>query len=75
MTDEATTPAAKSPEEKKMNQNKRELRKIRVDMKVVREKAKDLAAERKKLRERYSELAAEAGLPGLAAKRKAPEAD
>ena len=62
MTDE-NTPSAKSPEDKKAAQRKRELRKIRVDMKVVREKSKDLSAERKRLMERYNELAAEAGLP------------
>ncbi len=62
MTDENTT-STKSPEDKKAAQRKRELRKIRVDMKVVREKSKDLNAERKRLTERYNELAAEAGLP------------
>ena len=55
----------KSPEEKAAGAKKRELRRLKVDMKVIREKTKDLTAERKKLEERHNALAAELGLPLL----------
>jgi hypothetical protein len=70
MTDETTTPAAKSPEEKKIGQAKRKLRKIRLSLQMVREKAKGLTAERKQLQETYNAVAAEAGLPAFVAKGK-----
>jgi hypothetical protein len=58
------TPAdTKTPEDKAATAKKKELRRLKVDMKVVREKAKDLNADRKKLEERYNTLAAEMGLP------------
>lgn len=53
----------KTPEEKAANGKKRELRRIKADIKVAREKAKDLNGERKKLEERYNTLAGELGLP------------
>jgi len=65
MTDETPAPAAKTPEERKALKYKRELRRIRVEMKVAREKAKELAAERAKLVARYNEVATEAGEPLL----------
>jgi hypothetical protein len=70
MTDETAAPAAKTPEERKALKQKRELRRLRVEMKAAREKAKELQAERTKLVERYNELATEAGLPLLTNKGK-----
>jgi predicted nuclease with TOPRIM domain len=54
---------SKTPEEKAANAKKKELRRLKADIKVAREKAKDMNGERKKLEERYNTLAAEMGLP------------
>jgi hypothetical protein len=62
MSDE-TIASTKTPEEKAANAKKKELRRLKVDMKVAREKSKDLNADRKKLEERYNTLAVEMGLP------------
>ena len=67
------TEDTKSPEEKAANAKKKELRRLKVDMKVIREKAKDLIADRKKLEERYNALAAEMGLPPQGKKGKKAE--
>lgn len=70
MADEMTA-TTKTPEEKAANAKKKELRRLKVDIKVAREKAKDLASERKKLEERYNTLATELGLPVKEKKAKA----
>jgi len=60
-----TTEKTKTPEEKAANAKKRELRRLKADIKAVREKAKELTGERKKLEESHNTLAAELGLPAL----------
>jgi predicted nuclease with TOPRIM domain len=65
-----TTVGTKTPEEKAANAKKKELRRLRGEIKIVREKAKDLAADRKKLEERHNELATELGLPPVGKKGK-----
>ena len=72
MADE-TTEHTKTPEEKAANAKKRELRRLKADIKVVRGKAKDLVVERKKLEESYNALATEMGLPPQAKKNKKAE--
>jgi flagellar motility protein MotE (MotC chaperone) len=61
MADETTE--TKTPEQKAANAKKKELRRLKNDMKVIREKTKELAAERKKVEESYNTLATEMGLP------------
>jgi hypothetical protein len=72
MADE-TTEKAKTPEEKAANAKKKELRRLKADIKVVRGKAKDLLVERKKLEEHYNTLAIEMGLPPQTKKNKKAE--
>ena len=61
MADEKT--ATKTPDEKAANAKQKELRRIKSEMKVIREKSKQMNAERKKLEESYNKLATEMGLP------------
>ncbi len=61
MADETTE--TKTPEQKAANAKKKELRRLKSDIKLIRDKTKDLGAERKKLEESYNTLATEMGLP------------
>ena len=61
MADEKTE--TKTPEQKAENAKKKELRRLKNDIKSIREKSKELGAERKKAEESYNALAAEMGLP------------
>jgi flagellar motility protein MotE (MotC chaperone) len=71
MADE--TPVPKTPEQKAENAKKKELRRLKNDIKVARDKAKDLGEERKKLEASYNSLAAEMGLPPRGKKDKPAE--
>ena len=58
-----TTEHEKTPEEKAANAKKKELRRLKADIKIVRgTKRKTWVIERKKLEERYNTLAVEMGL-------------
>ena len=70
---EDSTEHTKTPEEKAANAKKKELRRLKADIKVVRGKAKDLTVERKRLEESYNSLAAEMGLPPQVKRVKKPE--
>jgi hypothetical protein len=61
MADETTE--TKTPEQKAANAKKKELRRLKSDIKIIREKARELGTERKKLEENYNTLATEMGLP------------
>ena len=71
MTEEQTKTSAKTPEEMKAIEQKRELRGIRQKVKSLREQAKAIQAERGEVTVRYNELLAEMGLPPLKSKSKA----
>ncbi len=53
----------KTPEQKAENAKKKELRRLKNDLKVIRGRSKELGDERKKLEDSYNSLAAEMGLP------------
>jgi predicted nuclease with TOPRIM domain len=67
MADETTE--TKTPEQKAANVKKKELRRLKTEIKVIRERAKELTAERKKLEENYNTLATEMGLPAQTKKK------
>jgi uncharacterized protein (DUF3084 family) len=71
MADEKTE--TKTPEQKAAGAKQKELRRLKNDIKVARNKAKELGEERKKLEESYNSLAAEMGLPPRGKKGKAGE--
>jgi uncharacterized protein (DUF3084 family) len=71
MADDTTEP--KTPEQKAANAKKKELRRLKNDIKVIRDKSKELSAERKKLQESYDALAAEIGLPPRGKKEESDE--
>jgi hypothetical protein len=72
MSDE-TTAVTKTPEEKAANAKKKELRRLKNEMKILREKAKNLSAERKETEQNYNTLANEMGLPAHGKKDKTAE--
>jgi hypothetical protein len=71
MSDETTE--AKTPEQKALNAKKKELRRLKNDIKVIRDKTKEMGVERKKLEENYNTLASEMGLPARGKKDKSSE--
>jgi hypothetical protein len=63
MAEEETQSAPKTPEEKAALEQKRELRKIRDEMKFLRKQAQEIGEKRKELEAQYQTLSAAAGLP------------
>ena len=63
MADEDTERAPKTPEEKAVLETRRELRRIRDEMKFLRKQAQEIGVKRKELEAKYQAISTAAGLP------------